>query len=152
MMFPVWSTDKTTKLGMTLNSPRHKIFRFQKSKKQSHIPRRSGNGSQRICSTGQTMNKEYYVEVLSRLVQRISKNSSSKTSVSGKRMPVPLAWQRETSHCSISTTVFCKTGDSRMKSPHILRIYPHQTFSSSSTLNSRRKGEDLETRRTLKEI
>jgi hypothetical protein len=38
---------------------------------------------------GQTMNKEYCVEILSRLVQRIL--PVRKTSVSGKRKLVPLA-------------------------------------------------------------
>jgi hypothetical protein len=48
-----------------------------------------------------------------------SKNSSSKTSVVGKRKLVPLAWQCKTSHCSINKADFGKTRDSRIKSPPI---------------------------------
>jgi hypothetical protein len=61
----------------------------------------------------------------------------------------------KTSHCSIIKAVFGKTRDSRIKSPpppHILMIYPQQTFSYSPKSNPRRKREDLKTRGTLKEM
>jgi hypothetical protein len=78
-----------------------------------------------------------------------SNNPSSKTSVSGMRKLVPLSWQCENSHCSINKAVSGKTGDSRIKSPHILLTYPHLTFSYSPKSNPRWKGEDLKTWRTL---
>jgi hypothetical protein len=54
-----------------------------------------------------------------------SNNSSSKTSVSGKRKLVPLACQSETSHCGINKGVFGKTTDYRVKSPPILScVFP----------------------------
>jgi hypothetical protein len=53
-----------------------------------------------------------------------SKNSSSKTSVSGRRKPVPLVWQRETSHFIINKAGFAKQGIPELNPPprHILLI------------------------------
>jgi hypothetical protein len=68
------------------------------------------------------VNKDYYVDVLSRLVQRI-RGVSPQLQGTGSRF---LSHDNETSHCSITTAIFGKTRDSRFKSPrNILLIYPH---------------------------
>jgi hypothetical protein len=89
-----------------------------------HFLRQSGNRSKEFVPSGHTVKMEYYVEVVSRLVQRIRK-----TSVSGKRKLVALALQRETSHCSIDKAVLGK------HHYHTLLIYPYQTFSYSPESN-----------------
>jgi hypothetical protein len=57
-----------------------------------------------------------------------SENPSSKISVSGKRKLVSPALKLETSKCNIAKTIFGKTRDSRIKSPHIYLIYRTRLF------------------------
>jgi hypothetical protein len=127
-VFPVRSPNKNTKHGIALAKiSKTQKFRFQESKNKVVLVTFS-NSHKEFVAPGQTVNKNCCVEILFRVIQRIRR---VKTSVSGERKSAPFALQSQTSHCNISKAVFSKTRNSRIKSPHILLIYPHHTFSCS---------------------
>jgi hypothetical protein len=60
-----------------------------------------------FLAPGLTVNREYYV--CGNIAPSVSKNSFSKTSISGKRKLFSRPRKHETSYCSINKRVFDKT-------------------------------------------
>jgi hypothetical protein len=87
-------------------------------------------------------------EVLSRLAQRIRRVRPQFQ----ERGSCFLLHDNARSHTAVSIQqLLAKQGILELNHPNILLIYPHRAFSYSPKSNPRRKGEDLKTRRSLKE-
>jgi hypothetical protein len=88
-------------------------------------------------------------EVLSRLVQRIRRVRPQFQ----ERGSWFLVQDNARVHTAVSIKQFlAKQGIPELNHPQYSRDLPHQSFSHSPKSNPRRKGEDLKTRRTLKEM
>jgi hypothetical protein len=116
-MSPVWSPNKRTKRGMAFVklSKTQNNFDFESQKTKWYWSHSS--------TVRESLTKNLFHQVR-QLIRNTMwkyclvcfKEFVGKTSVSGKRKLVPLAWQRETSHCGINKAVFGRTRHSRIKS------------------------------------